>query len=262
MMRILEERGFPRGSVRAAGLGAERGDGASLFRGEEHEVGEWFGAGACRDIDVAFVSIGATASRAILPEIAAGGTVCVDNSSAFRMEPDVPLAVPDVNPEALDGWPRPGIIAVPNCTTIAVVLALAPLHRAATCTSLVLSSYQAVSGAGRRAVSSSSVEQIDKLRGDEDVPAAPGRGCAAVGTGDGTDDRLQRGCRGSANLETRTASPARSARSWPNRGRSWMRPTWTWSGTSVRVPVIAGHAVFIASRRSPGRSRRRKRAGS
>jgi aspartate-semialdehyde dehydrogenase len=114
-------------------------------------------------VDVAFVSIGATASRAFLPDIAAGGAVCIDNSSAFRMDPDVPLAVPDVNPEALDGWPRPGIIAVPNCTTVATVLAVAPLHRAAGCTSLVLSSYQAVSGGGTKAVAEL-LEQVEKLR--------------------------------------------------------------------------------------------------
>src|SRR5207247_7549109 len=91
---------------------------------------------------------------------------------AFRMEPDVPLVIPAVNPEALDGWPKPGIIAVPNCTTIAAMLALAPLHRAAGCTSLVLSSYQAVSGAGHKAIAEL-LEQIEKLRGDEEALAHP-----------------------------------------------------------------------------------------
>src|SRR5262249_26347671 len=107
MLRILERRGFPvdelvpLASARRVGLPV-------TFRGREHRIRE-LTVDACDGVDVAFVSIGATASRAFLPDIAANGTVCIDNSSAFRMNPDVPLVVPDVNPEALHGWPRPGI---------------------------------------------------------------------------------------------------------------------------------------------------------
>jgi hypothetical protein len=93
-------------------------------------------------------------------EAAAAGTVCIDKSSAFRMEPDVPLVVPEVNPDALEGSPR--IIAVPNCTTIVAMMALAPLHRAAGLRSLVLSSYQAVSGTGRDGTRELA-DQIEKL---------------------------------------------------------------------------------------------------
>jgi len=123
-------------------------------------------------VDVAFVSAGADIARRFLPDIAANGTLCIDNSSAFRMEPDVPLMIPAVNPEALVGWPQPGIISVPNCTTITAMLALAPLHRAARCTSLVMSSYQAVSGAGHKAIAEL-LEQVEKLRGDEEALAHP-----------------------------------------------------------------------------------------
>ncbi len=88
------------------------------------------------------------------------------------MDPDVPLSVPEVNPEALEGWPHPGIIAVPNCTAITAVLALGPLHRAAGCVSLVLSSYQAVSGAGMKGTRELA-EQVDKLGGDIESLAHP-----------------------------------------------------------------------------------------
>src|SRR5207247_11335370 len=121
------------------------------FAGTEHPIRE-LTVEACRGVDVAFVSAGANIARRFLPDIVANGTLCIDNSSAFRMEPDVPLVIPAVNPEALEGWPRPGIISVPNCTTITAMLAVAPLHRAARCTSLLLSSYQAVSGAGHQAL--------------------------------------------------------------------------------------------------------------
>jgi aspartate-semialdehyde dehydrogenase len=240
MMRILEERDFP--VDRFVPLASARSAGTRVaFRGEEHEVGV-VGAVACRDVDVAFVSIGATASRAVLPEIAAGGTVCIDNSSAFRMEPDVPLAVPDVNPEALAGWPRPGVISVPNCTTVAVVLALAPLHRAATCTSLVLSSYQAVSGAGRRGVVEL-VEQIDKLRGDETSLLHPDVDALPSGSVMGRTIAY--------NVVPRIGEPDEDGFTGEERKimaeprKILDAPDLDVVATSVRVPVIAGHAVSL-----------------
>src|SRR5262249_1488308 len=182
MLRILEGRDFPVDEL--VPLASERSVGLPVaFREREHRIRE-LTVGACDGVDVAFVACGAAACRAFRPDIAANGTVCIDNSSAFRMDPDVPLVVPDVNPEALDGWPRPGIIAVPNCTTVAAVLALAPLHRAATCTSLVLSSYQAVSGAGRKGVAQL-VEQVEKVRGDEESLAHPDVSALPSGPGMG-----------------------------------------------------------------------------
>jgi aspartate-semialdehyde dehydrogenase len=97
--------------------------------------------------------------------VAAHGTTCIDNSSAFRMDDGVPLVIPEVNPEALEGWPGSGVIAVPNCTTVAAMLALGPLHRAAGLTSLVMSSYQAVSGAGWKGTRELA-EQVEKLGGE------------------------------------------------------------------------------------------------
>jgi len=240
MTRILQERSFPvdalvpLASGRSAGLPV-------TFRGEEIAVRE-LTVDACRDVDVAFVSAGTDVSRAFLPDIAAAGTVCIDNSSAFRMEPDVPLVVPEVNPEALKDWPKPGIIAVPNCTTVATVLAVGPLHRAAGCTSLVLSSYQAVSGAGHKGVAEL-LEQVEKLRGDEEslarpdvagLPSGPvmGRTIAynVIPRIGGFDES------GFTGEEIKIMTEPRKILSAPE-----LRVV----ATSVRVPVMAGHAVSI-----------------
>jgi len=240
MVRTLEERRFPVDDF--VPLASARSEGRPVvFRGEEHRV-RTLTPDACRGVDLAFVSIGATASRELLPAIAATGTLCIDNSSAFRMHPDVPLVVPDVNADALDGWPRPGIIAVPNCTTVAIVLAVAPLHRAATCTSLVVSSYQAVSGAGHKGISEL-LEQVEKLRGDEESLARPDVSALPSGPvmgrpiaynvvpkiGDVEPD-------GFTGEETKMMAESRKILSAPD-----LRVV----ATSVRVPVVVGHSVSI-----------------
>jgi aspartate-semialdehyde dehydrogenase len=240
MLRILEQRDFPvdelvpLASARSAGLPV-------TFRGEDLPIQE-LTVDACRGVDVAFVSIGAIASRTFLPDIAANGTVCIDNSSAFRMEPDVPLVIADVNPGALEGWPKPGIIAVPNCTTVAAVLAVAPLHRAATCTSLVLSSYQAVSGAGQKGTAEL-LEQVEKLRGDEDSLAAPDVAALSSGPVMGRPIAYnvvpkigELGPDGFTGEETKMMAEP---------GKILGVPGLPVVATSVRVPVLVGHAVSI-----------------
>ena len=240
MIGILEERRFPVDEL--VPLASERSVGRRVaFGGREHEVRE-LTVEAARGADVAFVSAGASVSRAFLPEIATNGSVCIDNSSAFRMDPHVPLSVPAVNPEALDGWPRPGIIAVPNCTTITAVLALGPLHRAAGCTSLVLSSYQAVSGAGQRGTHELA-EQVEKLGGDIESLAHPDHEALPEGEvfaktiafnvvakiGEFEAD-------GFTSEETKMMAEPRKILSAPD-----MRVV----ATSVRVPVVTGHAVSM-----------------
>lgn len=240
MIRILEERRFPVDEL--VPLASARSVGRRVaFGGREHEVRE-LTVEAARGADVAFVSAGATTSRAFLPEIATKGSVCIDNSSAFRMDPEVPLSVPEVNPEALDGWPHPGIIAVPNCTTITAVLALGPLHRAARCTSLVLSSYQAVSGAGRKGTSELA-EQVGKLGGDIESLAHPDHDALPQGEvfakpiafnvvakiGEFEAD-------GFTSEETKMMAEPRKILSAPD-----MQVV----ATSVRVPVVSGHAVSM-----------------
>src|SRR4029453_16566281 len=137
MTRTLQERRFPVDEF--VPLASARSAGTTVsFHGDQVTVRE-LSIDVLRGVDVALVSAGASVSRSFIPEAAARGVTCIDNSSAFRMDPDVPLAIPEVNPESLAGSPK--IVAVANCTTIATVLAVAPLHRAAGLTSLVLSSY-------------------------------------------------------------------------------------------------------------------------
>jgi aspartate-semialdehyde dehydrogenase len=174
LLRILDERAFPVDELVA--LASARSAGRSIrFAGRDVTIQE-LSLDALRDVDLSLSAAGASIARGFVREAAAAGTVCIDKSSAFRMEPDVPLVVPEVNPEALEGSPR--IVAVPNCTTIVAMMALAPLHRAAGLRSLVLSSYQAVSGAGRDGTRELA-EQITKLHdhveelGRPDVDALP-----------------------------------------------------------------------------------------
>jgi aspartate-semialdehyde dehydrogenase len=146
MTRLLEERGFPLASVKF--LASARSVGKSVyFRREAHPIEE-LSAGAFRGVDIVLSSTPASVSREWSPRAAAAGAVVVDNSSAFRMEPDVPLVVPEVNPH--DIKKHHGIIANPNCSTIQLVVALKPLHDAVRVRRVVVSTYQSVSGAGMK----------------------------------------------------------------------------------------------------------------
>jgi aspartate-semialdehyde dehydrogenase len=149
MLRTLEARHFPAGRVIALASGRSVGK-RIPFRGGEIEV-RLAEADAFVGVDIALFSAGASASRELAPAAAARGAVVIDNSSAWRMDPAVPLVVPEVNMEAAARRPR-GIIANPNCSTIQMVVALKPLHDAAGLRHVVVSTYQAASGKGHAAV--------------------------------------------------------------------------------------------------------------
>lgn len=143
--RLLDERDFPIGEIRF--FASARSAGTTLpFRGEEVVV-EDAAVADPTGLDIAIFSAGATMSRVQAPRFAAAGVLVIDNSSAWRMDPDVPLVVSEVNPHAMDEA-RKGIIANPNCTTMAAMPVLKPLHEEAGLIRLVVSTYQAVSGAG------------------------------------------------------------------------------------------------------------------
>lgn len=147
-LRVLEQRAFPMRSLKL--LASPRSAGRALaFRGEQVPV-EVLSANAFRGVDVAFFSAGGGTSREWAPQAVERGAIVVDNSSAFRMDAGVPLVVPEVNRDAIAG--HQGVIANPNCSTIILVLALAPLHREAGLRSVIVSTYQAASGAGQRAM--------------------------------------------------------------------------------------------------------------
>jgi aspartate-semialdehyde dehydrogenase len=150
MLQVLEERKFP--VRRLKPLASERSVGKVLtFRGEEIKV-EQLTTAAFEGVDIALFSAGASRSKEFAPAAWKAGAVAVDNSSAFRMEADVPLVVPEINPHAVAQYRQRGIIANPNCTTIVTLMALAPLHRYSRIRRVVASSYQAVSGAGAKAL--------------------------------------------------------------------------------------------------------------
>ncbi|MEK6608170.1 MAG: aspartate-semialdehyde dehydrogenase [Myxococcota bacterium] len=151
MLRVLEQRRFPCGQVTL--LASHRSAGRRLpFRDGEIEVRELDDAGrAFEGVRIALFSAGAQTSLKYAPLAARAGAVVIDNSSAFRMDPDVPLVVPEVNFAAALDRPR-GIIANPNCSTIQLVVVLGPLRAAAGLRRVVVSTYQAVSGAGARAL--------------------------------------------------------------------------------------------------------------
>jgi aspartate-semialdehyde dehydrogenase len=149
MLRTLEARQFP--ATRVLALASKRSVGLRLpFRGGEIEV-RLAEPSAFEGVDVALFSAGAAASRELAPAAAAHGAVVIDNSSAWRMDPEVPLIVPEVNMAAAAHRPR-GILANPNCSTIQMVVALKPLHDAARIRHIVVSTYQAASGKGHAAV--------------------------------------------------------------------------------------------------------------
>jgi aspartate-semialdehyde dehydrogenase len=148
MLATLERRRFP--AERVVALASERSAGQKLdFQGKKLEV-EKLGPMSFRGVTVALFSAGASVAKEFGPIAAESGAVVIDNSSAWRMDPDVPLVVPEVNPGAITERKK-GIIANPNCSTIQMVVALKPLHDAAGIRHIVVSTYQATSGKGQAA---------------------------------------------------------------------------------------------------------------
>ncbi|HJM65807.1 MAG: aspartate-semialdehyde dehydrogenase [Roseibacillus sp.] len=157
MLKCLEQRDFPVGELTL--LASARSAGRKLrFRDREVTVQE-LGHDSFQGVDIALFSAGGSLSLEFGPSAAAAGAVVIDNSSAFRMDPEVPLVVPEVNPEAAKTRPK-GIIANPNCTTIVTIMGLNPLHRKFGLKSVIASSYQAVSGSGQAGI----MELSDQVR--------------------------------------------------------------------------------------------------
>ncbi len=163
LLKILLERDFPAADLKM--LATERSAGKTIeFKGKAYTV-EPTTAEAFNGVDIALFA-GGSASKDFAREAAKRGAVVVDNSSAFRMDPDVPLVVPEVNPE--DVKAHKGIIANPNCSTIIMVVALKPIHDAAKIKRVVVSTYQAVSGAGKEAIDELA-EQVQLLSAGQEV---------------------------------------------------------------------------------------------
>jgi len=243
MRRLLDERDFPLETVRF--FASARSAGTTLpWRGGEIVV-EDAAVSDLSGIDIALFSAGGSTSKALAPAYAAAGAVVIDNSSAWRMDPDVPLVVSEVNPHAI-GEMRKGIIANPNCTTMAAMPVLRPLHDAAGLRRLVVSTYQAVSGSGL-----AGVEELDtqvRAAVEQDTTALVHDGRAVILpepkkyvrpiafdvvplAGSIVDD---------GSFETDEEQKLR------NESRKILEiPELLVSGTCVRVPVFTGHSLSI-----------------
>ena len=168
ILRTLETRNFP--ATEVLPLASSRSRGSRVpFRGGELEVLE-VNADSFEGVDIAFFSAGADASRKWAPEAKKRGAVVIDNSSAWRMDPDVPLVVPEVNPGAMAG--HKGLIANPNCATIQAVMVLKPLHDTAGLVRLSVVTFQSVSGTGK--------EAMEELAGNSSAFLSGAEGAASV----------------------------------------------------------------------------------
>lgn len=175
LLGLLEERRFPVGELRL--LASARSAGKKVRAGRREVEVQAATPEAFRGIDVAFFSAGGSVSKALAKDAVAAGAVVIDNTSAFRLDPDVPLVIPEVNgPAALE---HQGIIANPNCSTIVLLMALNPLHQVARVRRVVVSTYQAVSGAGLKAMEELQQQVRDYVAGREPearvLPVASGQ---------------------------------------------------------------------------------------
>ena len=258
MVRILEERSFPVDEL--VPLASPRSEGVRIsFRGVDHTV-RATSLEELRGADLALFSAGAAVSREVIPDAAGAGTTCVDNSSAFRKDPGVPLVIPEINGQLLDGNPR--VVSNPNCTAITVLMAVGPLHRVAGVQQMVVASYQSVSGAGRRAVRELA-EQTEKLHGMEEELIRPDR--AALPIGDVFGKTIA--------FNVLTMQGPRDEDDWSGEERKLLDesrkildvPELEVQATVVRVPVVAGHSAAIFARFAralPARKAREVLAGS
>jgi len=242
MRTLLAERAFPVGTLRF--FASARSAGSTIVWGDREIVVEDTATADWSGIDVALVSAGKTASMEFSPQMAAAGATVIDNSSGWRMDPDVPLVVPEVNAHELDDIPK-GIVANPNCTTMAAMPVLAPLHAEAGLRSLTIATYQAVSGAGLAGVAELASQVAAVIDGASGL-AHNGRAVAfpepssfpstiafnvLAHAGSFVDDG-----RGETDEEQKLRNESRKILGIPDLAVS---------GTCVRVPVFTGHSLTV-----------------
>jgi aspartate-semialdehyde dehydrogenase len=239
MLGILQERDFRLDELVL--LASERTAGTRLrFRDWEHTVG-LLTPEALEGVDLALSSCGSATAQTWVPQAAEAGTTVVDNSSAFRMEPWAELVIPEVNPEAFGRGAR--VYAVPNCTIITALMALAPLHRTAGLRSVSLSSYQSVSGAGAKGVRELT-EQVEKLHGMEDDLAHPDPDVLPVGEVFGKTIAYNVVAKIDV-FDEETGSTFEEIKVQREAKRILSLPGLDFSATCVRVPVAVGHSVSL-----------------
>ncbi|MEV4134375.1 aspartate-semialdehyde dehydrogenase [Dactylosporangium sp. NPDC049742] len=242
MCELLSSRKNMWGEIRL--VASKRSAGRTLVvRGEEVVVQELSGD-VFAGVDVAMFDVPDEVSAEWAPVAVSYGAIAVDNSGAFRMDPDVPLVVPEINPEQSRNRPK-GIIANANCTTLAMIVALAPLHREYGLKELVLASYQAVSGAGKDGVDTL-LSQLSRVAGDASLGSRSGNVRQAVG-----DDLGPFPAPLALNVvpwtgSLRDAGWSSEELKMRNESRKILGlPDLKVSATCVRVPVVTGHSVAI-----------------
>jgi aspartate-semialdehyde dehydrogenase len=228
LIQLLEQREFPLRGLKLLASAKSAGK-VFKFKGEEIPV-ETLSKDSFRSVDIALFSAGASVSRELAPEAVSAGAVVIDNSSAFRMEQDVPLVVPEINPA--DIQKHRGIIANPNCTTIIALMALYPLHKVFSVKRVIASSYQAVSGAGAKAIRELSLQSKSFFSGESAEPEVFPH-TIAFNVLPQVDVFLDNGY-------------TKEEVKFVNESRKIMHhPTLRASITCVRVPVFRAHSVAI-----------------
>ena len=229
MIETLEKRNFPVKTLRL--LASERSVGKKLkFRRQDVTV-ELLTADVFKGIDFALFSAGASRSKELAAAAVNAGCVVIDNSSAFRMEADVPLVVPEVNPE--DAKLHKGVIANPNCSTAIMLVAVYPLHKVNPIKRIVVSTYQAASGAGAKAMAELAEQSAKVLRGEKEVKAEALPQRIAFNLFPHVDVFLDNGY-------------TKEEMKFVNESRKIMHhPTLMISATCVRVPVYRAHSEAI-----------------
>jgi aspartate-semialdehyde dehydrogenase len=231
LLNILVERQFPYdeivavASARSTGTEIDLGDSGQTLKVRNLEHFDFSG------YDIALFSAGGETSLKFAPIAAAQGCTVIDNSSAFRMDPDVPLIVPEVNPDAIAGYAKKNIIANPNCSTAQLVVALKPLHDAATIKRVVVATYQSVSGAGKAGMDELFEQSRNIFVGDSNAPVKFTKQIAfnvIPHAGDFLDD-------GSTTEEWKMVVETKKI----------LDPKIKLTATCVRVPVFVGHSEAV-----------------
>ncbi|MEZ5960946.1 MAG: aspartate-semialdehyde dehydrogenase [Hyphomonadaceae bacterium] len=229
MLTILEERLFPADEVIALAsrksVGKEVSYGDKTLKVKDLETFDFSG------VDLVLMSAGGSVSKEWSPKIGATGAVVIDNSSAWRMDPRVPLVVPEVNPDAVQGYDKLNIIANPNCSTAQLVVALKPLHDRATIKRVVVATYQSVSGAGREAMDELWNQTKKLYVGDEIVPEEFPKQIAFNVIPHGGDFMDDGYTTEEWKIEVET--------------KKMLDPKIKLTATSVRVPVFVGHSEAV-----------------
>jgi aspartate-semialdehyde dehydrogenase len=230
LLRVLERRSFPVANLRA--IGSARSAGKSVrFRDKSIAVEE-LGKQSFEKIDIAFFSAGGDISRKYAPLARAAGAVVIDNSSVFRMDPDVPLVIPEINGQ--DVQQHRGLIANPNCTSAVALMAIYPLHRAFGVRRVFAASYQAVSGSGARAIEELKQQVEAAAQNRESVPQVYPHPIA-FNVLPHVDVFLETGY-------------TKEEMKMQNEGRKIMHlPEFRASVTCVRVPVYRAHSVAVSA---------------